>query len=108
MRESTAYMQNYEGQWMHESPNPYTCSLYDSEKDVYELKVTESNPPDEEDYWAWWNNQEERFEFIAVIKEMVEICFPYALSEHEKSGDGKLCRVKLEVCRKVLKEELRK
>jgi hypothetical protein len=44
---------------------------------------------------GWWDNERREFAFVYPQKFLVEMCFPYAIKEYEKYGEGKLMPVKI-------------
>ena len=52
-------------------------------------------------YWAWWDEEHQRFDFVYPHKGLVEICFPYGTKVEEGQGRGKLLPVNVKVMRET-------
>ena len=83
-----------------------TASLYgDKVEDIVSVEVTVANnqekPPapqddpniNEADYWAWWDNEREKFTLIWPKYFLLNMCFTYGMKPEEERGRGKAYRV---------------
>lgn len=52
-------------------------------------------------YWAWWDEQDQAFQFVNANKMGVEICFAYGSRAEEERGKGKLLPVSIKILEKV-------
>lgn len=83
-------------------PNVMTCQMHDQgAAPVFEILVREPLPGELAYYWAWWNNQENGFEFVYGHHSLVNMCFPYGAAIEEKHGRGHLLPVIVEEIRQV-------
>jgi len=83
-------------------PNVMTCQMHDQgAAPVFEILVRESLLGEPTYYWAWWNNQENEFEFVYGHRDLVNMCFPYGTTIEEKQGRGHLLPVIVEEIRRI-------
>ncbi len=66
------------------------------------LKVEVSEGKDTPDtYWAWWDEQDQVFQFVNSHRMGVEICFAYGSRIEEEQGRGKLFPVNIKILEKI-------
>jgi len=76
--------------------HPKTTNLYDPGKPIHELKVKEAIGDDFTPYWAWWDNDKEKFTMMYYHRDLLEICFPYGLKAETEHGKGQDYNVTVE------------
>lgn len=101
MLQAESYMQKEEGKFWSSAPHPQVSKLYDEKLPVYKVLVTETKEKQAK-YWAWWDNDKKRFENIYYGRELVEMCSPDGYRSAEKSGEGRICPVKIKELEKML------
>lgn len=90
----------------HFGVNKHNACLYgDKLEDILQVEVTiaddQTKPPapqndpnvNEPDYWAWWDERDQRFSLIWSKYFLLNMCFPYGMEIEEKAGKGKAYRV---------------
>lgn len=83
-------------------PHPsFTIMSSGQDKAIFKVKVSQADDSDKECYWGWWDNSENNYSFIHKLKEGIQILFAYPIDEIEKTGQGKLMKVKVEVLEKM-------
>lgn len=74
--------------------NPRAFSLVGvSLADIIPVLVRETKDPGQDSYWAWWDNNDQEFDFIFPVRSLVECCFPYGSRVEAELGHGEMCRV---------------
>lgn len=69
---------------------------------IYEIDVSETKEIDENSYYGWiYSDNDGKILFIYPVLSLVDICFTYGYKAEEKSGRGRLIRVKIEEIREV-------
>ena len=72
-------------------PSLFVCRLTSGkDRTYYKVEITPfEGPAEDAPYWAWWNNEEQKFHHVYYFKGMVQMCFPYDLAIYEEKGEGK-------------------
>lgn len=86
---------NQKVSYWHFYHNPLSVKVCGHKKnEIIEVLVQESEESSE-CYWGWWDNKEQKFNFVYPKKCLVTMCFPYSIEVYENRGDGKLLPVKI-------------
>lgn len=84
-------------------PRPYThfypqktLVKFCGAEEVVEVIVRELKEGEESFYWAWWDNETEKFSMIYPSKVQSDVCFTYGAEAAGESGEGKQMNVFIE------------
>lgn len=78
-------------------PHVYTLGMMGFGMDqVSPVLVRDLREDEESEYWAWWDSEHGRFEFVYQRKFLVDMCFPYGTKAEEERGKGRLLNVSVE------------
>lgn len=115
MMESIMYCQKYKTSeynhsfgkywYTHFMPHPEVSRMCDPEKDVYEVKVREVQEGEASSYWAWWDNEDQKFVFVHPTRDILTIVFPYPIESYVEKGEGKDYNVIIIELRIITEEE---
>lgn len=61
------------------------------------VTVEEEGEGKESSYWAWWNNEDQKFQFVYRRAFLVRMCFPNDIDLYVKRGDGLLLPVSVTI-----------
>lgn len=99
--------------YTHFGVNKHNACLYgDKLEDIVQVEVSIADdqkiPPapqndpnvNDPDYWAWWDNKEQRFSIIWAKHFLLEMCFPYGIKAEEDRDFGKAYRVNVKPVKK--------
>lgn len=99
-RRTTMYCQRYAAQdgqeyYTHFQTDPRVTALYDEDEPVFKAEVVETTADTPGCYWAWWDNEDNEFQFTAYKRFLVDMCFAYGSKVEEEHGRGHLIPVTL-------------
>lgn len=63
------------------------------DKPVERVVVRDLHEGETSTYWAWWDAQEKRFDFVYTSRSLVEMCFPYGSKVEVERGNGEIVNV---------------
>lgn len=86
--------------------SPQTTRLYDSKAPISEVLVKEMSDGDKSSYWAWWDNDSDRFTMLYYHRDLLSICFPYGIEAEVDRGRGKDYNVSVDEMRVINPRDL--
>jgi hypothetical protein len=83
----------------HFYKHPQVVRMANNRYPVHKVEVSEADPEGHDGYWAWWDNEDEKFKYIYKSRAAVGLCFGSERFAEEKSkkGLGHLLPVDIEI-----------
>jgi len=68
-----------------------------------ELELAETTEdPAEDDYWGWLDTDGNHYSMIYPREILLDVCFPYGKQVEIDRGDGRVVRLRIEICNRTV------
>lgn len=84
-----------EVRYWHFQPHPKGVKFCGG-KIIVKVKVREMQKNEKSPYYAYYDNEEKKFNYVYPTEQLTRMCSPDYFHEHEKKGDGKVMNVFVE------------
>jgi len=75
---------------------PQSTRFYDSSLPIYELRLREVQEGEKSSYWAWWDNEDDKFTMLHYHRDILSINFAYGIEAAVERGKGRDYNVTIE------------